>query len=85
MLRLLGESSTLKNQLAQVEEYLSGVDRDTARSQREEEQAQADLDRHARLKEELAKKLEARQTELNTVQEQRRTVEAELSADDARS
>ena len=50
-----------------------GVDRDTARSQREEEQAQADLERLARVKDELAKKLEARQMELESVAEQRKT------------
>jgi chromosome segregation protein len=36
ILRLLGEASTLKNQLAQIEEYLAGIERETARSQREE-------------------------------------------------
>ncbi len=80
VLRLLGESSTLKNQLAQMEEYLSGVDRDTARSKREEEQASADLERLGGLKTELSKKLEARQLELNSVQEQRRTVDSELNS-----
>ena len=79
VLRLLGESSTLKNQLAQMSEYLSAVDRDTARSQREEEQAKADIERQARLREELSKKLEARQLDLTTVQEQRKSIEAELS------
>jgi chromosome segregation protein len=78
VLRLLGEASTLKNQLAQIEEYLSGVDRDTARSQREEETAQTDLERLARLKEELAKTLDARQLELQSVAEQRKMAEAEL-------
>ena len=32
ILRLLGEASTLKNQLAQIEEYLAGIDRETARA-----------------------------------------------------
>ena len=36
ILRLLGEASTLKNQLAQIEEYLAGVERETARATREE-------------------------------------------------
>jgi chromosome segregation protein len=80
VLRLLGESSTLKNQLAQIEEYLSGVDRDTARSRREEETANSDLERLARLKEDLAKKLDARQLELQSVAEQRKSVDAELGS-----
>jgi len=37
ILRLLGESSTLKNQLAQVDEYLAGIERETLRVTREEE------------------------------------------------
>ena len=41
ILRLLGEASTLKNQLAQIEEYLAGIERETARSTREEQVAAA--------------------------------------------
>ena len=44
VLRLLGEASTLKNQLAQVKEYLAGVDRETAKIQKEEQTALADLE-----------------------------------------
>ncbi len=80
VLRLLGESSTLKNQLAQIEEYLSGVDRDTARSQREAETAQSDLERLNRLKEDLSRKLEAQQLQLESVGEQRKTVDGQLAA-----
>ena len=39
VLRLLGETSTLKNQLAQVEEYLSSVERDMSRLTNDEESA----------------------------------------------
>ena len=45
ILRLLGEASTLKNQLAQIEEYLAGIDRETARSAREEQVAAAEIER----------------------------------------
>ena len=45
VLRLLGEASALKNQLAQIDEYLSGVDRDTARAEREEQSALLDMGR----------------------------------------
>ena len=37
ILRLLGEASTLKNQLAQIDEYLAGIERETARATREEQ------------------------------------------------
>ena len=45
ILRLLGEASTLKNQLAQIEEYLAGIERDTARAQREEQVAASEIER----------------------------------------
>ena len=41
MLRLLGEASTLQNQLAQIDEYLAGIERDAARARKEEESAAA--------------------------------------------
>ncbi len=47
VLRLLGESSALKNQLVQIGEYLSAIDRDAARCQRDEQTAGADLERLA--------------------------------------
>ncbi|MGI8745041.1 MAG: chromosome segregation protein SMC [Bryobacteraceae bacterium] len=79
VLRLLGETSGLKNQLAQIEEYLSAVDRDTGRSQREEETAVGDLSRLGKLKAELSQKLEARQMELESTADRKRGVEHELS------
>ncbi len=36
VLRLLGEASSLRNQLAQIDEFLAAVDRDTARAKKEE-------------------------------------------------
>jgi chromosome segregation protein len=79
VLRLLGETSSLKNQLAQIDEYLSAVDRDTGRSQREEETALGDLDRLGKLKNELSQKLEARQLELESTADRKHAVEQELS------
>src|SRR5207248_2949905 len=78
VLRLLGETSTLKNQLAQVDEYLSAVERDTGRSQREEETALGDLDRLGKLKAELSQKLEARQLELESTADRKRAIDQEL-------
>ena len=44
VLRLLGEASTLRNQLAQIDEYLAAIERDSARARKEEGIASADLD-----------------------------------------
>ena len=37
VLRLLGEASTLRNQLVQIDEYLAAIERDSARARKEEE------------------------------------------------
>jgi chromosome segregation protein len=78
VLKLLGECSTLKNQLAQVGEYLSGLDREQGRAQREEQSAAADLERITAARQELTKKQSARQLELTSIVDQRRGVEEEL-------
>ncbi|MBI3209669.1 MAG: chromosome segregation protein SMC, partial [Candidatus Solibacter usitatus] len=80
VLRLLGETSTLKNQLAQVGEYLSGLDRENTRAAREEETVTADMARLTGVKNELSTKIAARQMELTSVADQRRGVEQELQA-----
>ncbi len=80
VLRLLGESSSLRNQLAQVEEYLASNERDRARANREAEAAQADLSRIAQAKEDLSRRLANRQTEIESITDQRKRVEEELAA-----
>ncbi len=85
VLRLLGEASSLKNQLAQIDEYLSAVDRDTARAEREEQGALADQERLEVAKGELAKKISARQLDLESTAEQKRGVEEELSVRKSRA
>ncbi len=80
ILRLLGESSTLKNQLAQVDEYLAGIERETARSTREEQTAVADLERFGASKEEVSQSLAQRQLELESIQERRHSAEEDLGA-----
>ena len=80
VLRLLGEASTLKNQLAQIDEYLSAIDRDRARSQREEEGVTGDLARLDGIKAELSEKMASRQLELESIVDQRKSVEEELNA-----
>jgi chromosome segregation protein len=79
VLRLLGESSALKNQLVQIGEYLSGVDRDAARCQRDEQTATADLERHALVKAELSRRMSAGQMELESTADRKRRVEEELA------
>ena len=79
VLRLLGESSALKNQLVQIAEYLSAIDRDTARCQRDEQTAAADLERLANVKTELSERMSAGQMELESTADKRRRVEEELN------
>src|SRR5580704_4367631 len=79
VLRLLGESSALKNQLVQIGEYLSAVDRDSARCLRDEQSAGVDLERHALVKAELSRKMSAGQMELESTADKRRRVEDELA------
>jgi chromosome segregation protein len=78
ILRLLGEASTLKNQLAQIDEYLAGIDRETARSTREEEVAAAEIERLETARKQLNETLSQRQLELETVVGERRRTEEEL-------
>ncbi len=80
VLRLLGESSALKNQLVKIGEYLAGVDRDSARNQREEQTATADLERLTGVKAELSRRMSAGQMELESTADRKRRVEEELSA-----
>ena len=79
VLRLLGESSALKNQLVKIAEYLSAVDRDAARCLRDEQTASADLERLAGIKTELSRKMSAGQMELESTADRRRRVEDELA------
>ncbi|HUK19892.1 MAG TPA: chromosome segregation protein SMC, partial [Bryobacteraceae bacterium] len=79
ILRLLGEASTLNNQLAQIEEYLAGIDRETARSTREEQIATAEIERLENSKKQLSEAVAQRQLELETVAGERHRTEEELA------
>ncbi len=79
ILRLLGEASTLKNQLAQIEEYLAGIERETARSTREEQVAAAEIERLEAARKQLSETVAQRQLELETVTGERRRTEEELA------
>jgi len=85
VLRLLGEASALRNQLAQIGEYLAGIERDSARARKEEESAAGDLERLERLKADLFAKLAARQLELESLAERRRRLEEEMKERQARA
>ena len=79
ILRLLGEASTLKNQLAQIEEYLAGIDRETARATREETVAAAEIERLDIARKQLSETVALRQMELETVTGERRRTEQDLA------
>ena len=80
VLRLLGEASALKNQLVQISEYLSAVERDSARCQRQEQTASEDLARLESVKSALSERMAARQLELESTAERKRRIEEELGA-----
>ena len=79
ILRLLGEASQLRNQLAQMEEYLASVERETARSVKEEQVATGEIERLEAAKKSLAETMAARQLELEAVTGERRRTEADLA------
>ena len=80
VLRLLGEASSLRNQLAKLDEYLAAVERDAARTRQDEAAADADAGRLARQRAELSEQLKARQLELDAVSGERKSLETQLAA-----
>jgi chromosome segregation ATPase len=79
VLRLLGEVSTLRNQLAQMNEYLAGIERETARVA----EGRADLRRRAGASgsgaQALSETMAQRQLELESVAGERHRTEEDLS------
>ena len=80
VLRLLGESATLKNQLAQVDEFLAGIDREFARVQTEDKNAQAEVERLVVARRELSDAITQRQLDLETVTGEKRQTEETLGS-----
>jgi len=80
VIRLLGESSGLKNRIAQAEVQQTSADRESVRARAEEQQAELDLTRILGVREQLSERLMARQSELTSVTDQRRAVEHELQS-----
>jgi chromosome segregation protein len=79
ILRLLGEASTIRNQIAQADTYLAGIERERTRVQKEEEVASAEVERLAGVKEQLSERIAQRQLELQSVTSNRRETEDGLA------
>src|SRR5579872_382075 len=80
VLRLIGETSTLQNQLAQIDEYLAGIERETTRATKEEEAAATETERLANARKELSQSMAQRQLEIEAVRGERTRTEEELGA-----
>lgn len=80
VLKALNESATLKNRITQVEAQLGSTDRDTARARNEEQQGLAEVERLHKAKAAISEQLQARQTELISVADQRKEVEQQVQA-----
>src|ERR1700691_586848 len=79
VLRLLGEVATLRNQLAQMNEYLAGIERETTRVQEGEQTSAAELERLAVARHALSETMAQRQLELESVTGARHRTEDDLS------
>jgi chromosome segregation protein len=79
VLRLLGEASALKNQLVQISEFLSAIERDSARCRKDEQTSTADLERLESIKTSLSEQMATRQMELDSTADRKRRVEDDLN------
>jgi chromosome segregation protein len=79
VLRLLGEVSTLRNQLAQMNEYLAGIERESGRVRNEEQVSIAESERLSTARKSLSETMGQRQLELDSVTGERRRTEEDLS------
>jgi len=79
ILRLLGEGSTIRNQIAQADTYLAGIERERTRVQKEEEVTAAEVERLAGVKQQLSERIAQRQLELQSVTSDRRETEEGLA------
>ncbi len=75
---LLGEAASLRNQLAQIESFLSAIERDRNRVRKDAEAAEAELARLRTAREEISRQLAGRQLELESTQDRRARTEREL-------
>ncbi len=84
VLRMLGESSTLKNRITQIEAQMAAAVRDSDRAQEEERHSSGEQERLSQIRAELAERLKIAQEQLQTISEQRREVELDLQGKRAR-
>ncbi|HWE49503.1 MAG TPA: chromosome segregation protein SMC [Bryobacteraceae bacterium] len=80
ILRLLGEASTFRNQIAQADTYLAGIERERTRVQKEEEIGTTEVKRLTGVKQQLSERIAQRQAELQEVVSSRHEAEASLTA-----
>jgi chromosome segregation protein len=80
VLRLLGEASGIRNQVAQADTYLAGIERERARLQKDEESAAAEIQRLDAIKLQLSENAAQRQMEIQAVTTDRQGAEEELAA-----
>ncbi len=80
ILRLLGEASGIRNQIAQADTYLGGIERERARLQREESTAAAEIERLDAVKLQLSEQSAQRQLEIASVTTDRKGAEEELAS-----
>ena len=79
ILRLLGEAAGVRNQIAQADTYLSGIERERARLQKEESAAAAEIERLDAVKLQLSEHATQRQMEIASVTTDRLGAEEELA------
>jgi chromosome segregation protein len=77
--RLLGEASTVQNQLTQAETYLVSIERERIRVRKEEETGATEIERLTALKQQLSERIAQRQEEIQTVGRERRETEENLA------
>ena len=80
ILRLLGEASGIRNQIAQADTYLSGIERERTRLQKEESSAAAEIERLDAIRLQLSENATQRQMEIASVATDRKGAEEELAA-----
>ncbi len=80
VMRLLGESSGLRNRIAQMEAQIASAARERTRAEGEEQQSVNDGKRIQSARAQLSERMSARQTDLVSVADQRKEVESELGA-----
>ena len=79
IVRLLGESSQRRNRMAQIDEFLAGNERQIARLAEEQSLAQEDVTRFTACHEEVAKRAEILDADIQKLTAQREEIEHTLS------